>query len=71
MVLLDMWGVGTVGSCFSDSSCTGHRGTVHVRTAKRYGTVRAIDMWSEAKVGWDGSGVLLPGVEIPNVDVAC
>ena len=34
--------------------------TVHVRTAKRYATVRATDMWSETKVGWDGLGVLSP-----------
>ena len=27
-------------------------------------TIRAIDMWSEAKVGWDGLGVLLPGVVV-------
>ena len=61
-LILSMWAVGTSSSCFRSSSCTGYRGTVHVRTAKRYGTVRAIDMWSEAKVGWNGSGELLPGV---------
>ena len=41
-----------------------------MQTAKRYVTARAIHMWSEAKVGWDGLVVLLPGVGIPNVDVA-
>ena len=41
---------------FRSSSCTDYPRTVHVRTAKRYVTVRARDMWSEAKDGWDGLG---------------
>ena len=49
---------------FRTPTAQGYRSTVHVRTVKRYVTVRATDMWSETKVGWDGLGVLLPGVVV-------
>ena len=41
---------------FGVRAAQGHRSTVHVRTAKRYVTVRTIRMWSETKVGSGGLG---------------
>ena len=41
---------------FGVRAAQGHRSTVHLRTAKRYVTVRTNRMWSETKVGWDGLG---------------
>jgi hypothetical protein len=43
-VLLSVWAAGTVRSLLSKSELQNVIGTVHVRTAKRHGTVQAIDM---------------------------
>ena len=43
-VLLSVWAAGTVRSLLSKSELQNVIGTVHVRTAKQYGTVRATDM---------------------------